>query len=75
MITSDQVKYVTGDWQTLAYFNGVKVGAVWGPSVEGYWFCGRIDDKDALRLATREDAETYLRKPIATSHEDEAELG
>lgn len=53
--------YDVSDYQTIAICNGTKVGAVWGPSVEDYWFAYRHPDTSGLRFATREDAEAYLR--------------
>ncbi len=47
------------DDEVIAYRDGVKVGAVWGPAVEGHWFAYR-DGTGPVRVATRDDGLRHL---------------
>lgn len=47
------------DHNVIAYRNGKKCGAVWGPSVESEWFAYR-DGSPAVRVPTRDDALRHM---------------
>lgn len=53
------IGYSSSANESIATYNGHKVGAVWGPAVEGDWFAA-LYGHDPVRVPTREDAEARL---------------
>jgi hypothetical protein len=53
LFVADGLRVDDDDHNVIAYRAGKKVGAVWGPGVEGHWFAYR-DGSDAARVADRD---------------------
>jgi len=53
LFVADGLRVDDNDHDVIAYRAGKKVGAVWGPAVEGHWFAYR-GDSQAVRVAGRD---------------------
>lgn len=57
--------YESTSGSTIAFIDGVKFGAVWGPAVDDQevWFAATIHD-EPQRIRTREEAERFLSQAV-----------
>jgi len=62
------VTYDESEFQVIRFTDGRKTGSLWGPGVEGNWYAYRadVDGGRALRFATREDADAYLKAEVTS---------